>query len=136
MGFELIFLCGLILALVSLIFSCVWNIVYVITLLTVSCLGVIICGAVLTMIGIPITVQLLTNYEQFIFAFTIGGVLFTIGSIMNCVQSSKQEQREISCTPYTPYTPCAQSYFYRNMFVFLVIYLALVMNYCAIRFIV
>lgn len=92
MGFDTIILLGLFLCILSLIFSCVWNIVYVVTFLTLSSIWIIIFGIIFTMINVPIVTQLINNHDNLLPIIALCSILFTVSSILRCMQNSRKNQ--------------------------------------------
>ena len=92
MGIDAIILLGFILCILSLIFSCVWNIVYIITFLTLSSIWIIIFGIIFTMINVPTMTQLINNDEDLLILVILFSMLFTMSSILRCMQNSRKNQ--------------------------------------------
>lgn len=80
---------------ISLFASCMWNIVYIITFITVSAIWITIFGMMLTVIEIPLILQTINPHDIFIIG--IGFILFCvcasfISCMINCISPTNENR--------------------------------------------
>ena len=99
MSISLLGLIGLFLvpcAIASLIFSCVWNIIYIVTFVTVSSVWVVLLGMFLTVIEIPLILNIIKTSNDVLVICIACGLLFFCSSLISCA---------INCINPNPHQP-------------------------------